>query len=395
MCWWRKPGKWLRNVAGTTDRPLDIVLLEPYLAGSHESWAQGLAEHSCHRVTVLGLDGRHWKWRMHGGAVSLAREFLARNLDPDLILASDMLDLTTFLALTREATSRIPTVVYCHENQLTYPWSPADRDVALRRDGHYAFINYTSVLAADAVMFNSVYHQQVFLEELPRLPRFLDGFPDFKLTDTVRQISAKSQILPLGLDLRRLNGFRPDGLDENEKPMILWNHRWEYDKNPSDFFAALYALDARGVAFDLAVLGEAFRTVPAEFSAARTRLADHIVHWGYADSRREYAEWLWRADVLPVTSVHDFFGVSVVEAIYCGCYPLLPGRLAYPEHLPETLVADFCYEDNDDLLERLQGLLGNTRVKPPAVLRDRVSTYDWSQLAGRYDALFSDLVTRK
>ena len=64
---------------------LDIVLLEPYLTGSHAAWAEEYAAHSRHRVKVLGLPGRYWKWRMHGGAVSLARQFLAERLRPDLL----------------------------------------------------------------------------------------------------------------------------------------------------------------------------------------------------------------------------------------------------------------------------------------------------------------------
>jgi hypothetical protein len=205
---------------------LKILLLEPYYTGSHAAWAEGYARHSQHQIDILSLPGRFWKWRMHGGAVTLARKFLASPLNPDLILATDMLDLTTFLALTLPHTATIPTAIYFHENQLTYPWSPTDRDIARKRDKHYGFINYTSALAADAVLFNSRYHQDSFLAALPQL---LKHFPDYNELKTIKQIRAKSRVLPLGLDLRRLDQFRPgaSGQPDLARPLILWGHRWE------------------------------------------------------------------------------------------------------------------------------------------------------------------------
>ena len=97
---------------------MNILLLEPYCTGSHRSWAEGYKKYSKHNITILSLPGRFWKWRMHGGAVTLAKEFLKLQKYFDLILATDMLDLTTFLSLTRKQTSDIPTAVYFHENQL-------------------------------------------------------------------------------------------------------------------------------------------------------------------------------------------------------------------------------------------------------------------------------------
>nr|WP_320116653.1 DUF3524 domain-containing protein [uncultured Desulfuromonas sp.] len=372
---------------------MHIVLLEPFMTGSHAAWARQYAAHSRHDVEILGLDGKYWKWRMHGGAVTLARQFLDQQLHPDLILATDMLDLATFLSLTRQVTASIPCVLYCHENQLSYPWSPDDADPGLQRDAHYCFINYTSALSADRVYFNSDYHRQDFLAELPQ---FLKTFPDHRELDTVAMIGEKSHTLPLGLDLKKLDALKPEATQqrpESEGPLILWNHRWEYDKNPDEFFQALFVLHEREVPFQLAVLGKSYRKQPGIFAEARKRLASRIVHWGYVKSFSDYVSWLWRSDILPVTSIHDFFGISVVEALYCGCRPLLPLRLAYPEHVSPVDFPGCYYQGNNDLIEKMADLCREYSARPLESFKWQVGRYDWSDMVEPYDAEFEKLVS--
>ena len=170
---------------------------------------------------------------MHGGAVSMAREFNTLTWRPDLILVTDMLDLSTFLALMKSKSLGIPTAIYFHENQLSYPWSPNDRDIQKNRDTHYGFINYVSALAADQVFFNSEFHMDSFLDALPR---FLRQFPDHRELDSVEVIREKSRILHLGMDLRKFDDHR---IDHGDHPLILWNHRWEYDKKSENMVTIL------------------------------------------------------------------------------------------------------------------------------------------------------------
>ncbi len=363
---------------------MNILIVEPFLTGSHKAWVEEYARHSSHEVDVLGLEGRHWKWRMHGGAVTLARYFLENELDPDLILATDMLDLTTFLALTREKTAGIPVAIYFHENQLSYPWSEDDPDPGLKRDVHYGFINYTSALVADAVLFNSAYHLTSFISELSGL---LAAFPDYNEPESAGEILAKSSVLPLGVDLVALDKHRI-GRDPDSPPLILWNHRWEYVKNSDDFFAALFILADEGLEFEVAVLGESFSKYPPVFDEAKQRLGKRIIQFGYADDPAEYARWLWRADILPVTSNHDFFGASTVQAIHCCCVPLLPDRLAFPEHLPEDLHDRFLYRGTEELIGRLRRLIGEHPVTADPALREFVVQYDWENMSKIYDEKF-------
>lgn len=368
---------------------MNILILEPYYTGSHAAWAEGYAKHSRHTVQILNMSGHFWKWRMHGGAVTLARKFLAADFEPDLLLATDMLDLTTFLALTRTRTASIPTAIYFHENQLSYPWSPQDRDLVKQRDKHYGFINYASALAADAVFFNSRYHLDSFLSELPRL---LKHFPDHREMSSVDQIAAKSSVLPLGLDLEPFDAYRSSFsisqalIPDDQLPLILWNHRWEFDKNPADFFRALLIVAERGLPFEVAVLGESFRQQPEEFLRAKEKLGKRIIQFGYVEDFAEYATWLWRADLLPVTSHQDFFGASVMQALYCDCYPLLPKRLTYPDLIPLNRYPDNFYDDFDDLVERLATAIEEIDSTRQQNLRPLATRYGWDQMGLEYDA---------
>lgn len=364
---------------------MHILLLEPYDTGSHAAWMRGYQARSAHRVTILSLPGRFWQWRMHGGAVSLARLFLEGNLTPDLILASDMLDLTTFLALTRTRTAQTPVALYFHENQLTYPLGPRQK-----KEIHYrlGFINYASALAADAVFFNSHFHREAFLGELPRL---LKHYPDYTELQTVEAIREKSSVLPLGLDLRRFDPYRPQA-PRSGPPLIVWNHRWEYDKNPRAFLNALYRLADDGYSFQVALAGQNFRQRPGEFEAARERLGSRVVQYGYVERFADYARLLWESDVQVSTAWQDFFGISTVEAIYCGCTPFLPRRLNYPALIPPEYHTRYIYLEGE-VYYRLRSYL-EAPAPPPAALREHVSQFDWSIQASHYDEVLASLIRR-
>lgn len=376
-----------------SSQPLQVALLSPYHGGSHRAWAEGYGQHSGAKVTLLSLPARFWKWRMHGGAVALAEQYRASGLRPDLILATDMLDLTTFLALTREKTAVIPTVLYPHENQLTYPLPTDGNTGPMRRqhgerDLHYVFINFASMLAADVVLFNSQYHLESWFAALPR---FLKHFPDYNLLRTVTALRAKSSVLPVGLNLADLGS--PQKAAARPVPLILWNQRWEYDKNPEAFFAVLLALAAEGVAFEVALCGEQFGKRPFIFSQAIQQLGDRVVHVGHLP-RAQYRDWLWAADLTISTALHEFFGISILEAIACHTFPLLPRRLSYPELIPESY-HDYClYENEVDLRRKLRHALTyrDEIREQTAGLATAVRRYDWSILVLEYDRLFTQIV---
>lgn len=328
---------------------------------------------------------------MHGAAITLAERLLASNYQPDLIVATDMLDTAVFLSLIRSVHNRVPLIVYMHENQITYPWSPADPDGSLERDRHYGFINYTSALAASEVWFNSAYHMDSFLHALPS---FLGVFPDHRNVATISRITDKSRVVPLGLDLKAMDHHKRAPIDRPKRAVLLWNHRWEYDKGPEEWYLQLLQLRNRGLQFHLIVLGQQYAQYPPIFDRLQDEFASDILQWGYVESRDEYLHWLCRADILPVTSRHDFFGASVVEAMYANVIPVLPFRLAYPSHIPAKLHAAYFYKHEKEGLDFLHRQILNIKLLRKQRTDQFVQQYDWTVQAPRYDDLADAVVHR-
>ena len=375
---------------------VNICLLSPYHGGSHKAWAQGYREHSRYPIRLLTLPPRFWKWRMHGGAITLAGKFLQSAESPDLILSTDMLDLSLFLSLTRRQVGRSRVVLYMHENQLTYPLPSDPKTGPMRRqkgerDLHYAFINFASMLVADRVFFNSRYHLESWFNALHS---FLGGLPELKELKRIPHLRHKSRVLPVGIDLKRLDSdSTPSPSDEsalrstNLAPLILWNHRWEFDKDPEAFFAALLHLEQDSLPFRLAVCGQSFGHQPTVFDEAQDRFGSHLIHFGFAPERR-YRELLLEADITVSTARHEFFGIGVLEAVYSGAFPILPARLSYPELLGDQAGRLCFYRDPSELVSRLRWAVGRPEEREHAAagLRKIAARFDWTELAPRYDS---------
>lgn len=361
---------------------MKILILDPFYEDSHRAWAEGLKKHSTHHVEVLSLSPHHWKWRMTGGAIELAERYKQLDYSPDLILATDMLDFAAFISLSGIDRSSIATAIYFHENQITYPWTSPSSELQKEKNHHYGFINFSSCLVADKIYFNSQFHHRSFLE---RLPSFLKIFPRFGHQKYVDAISQKSSVLPIGMDLKTSK------VEKSYLPCFLWNHRWEYDKSPGDFFNTLLQLQKEGVEFELIVLGKSYERQPPIFEEAKELLKEKIIHYGYVESTEEYKRLMGKANILLVTSHQDFFGISIVEAIAAGLFPVLPDRLAYPEHIPTSKHEEYLYQNELDIIPMLKDIITQKKYLARTELPNFVEKYDWQNLIKKYDVTLAEI----
>lgn len=349
-----------------------VLLLSAYEAVSHRYWAESLmAQLNDIEWTLLSLPPRHFAWRIRGNPLSwMLKEHDTLSQSFDAVLTTSMVDLATLIGLFPHL-GRARKIVYFHENQFAYPES-SDQMPQVEA----MMVNLYAALAADSVVFNSAYNRDSFIDGARAfLKKMPENLPAAKPLEALR---ARAQVLPVPIPA--------SSTAHQHKTIphrIVWNHRWEYDKNPDDFFAVLFALSDTGVSFELAVLGQRFRQAPAIFAEAEPRLAKHVVAWG-PQPEEAYRELLDSAGIVVSTTWHEFQGLAIMEAAQRGTLPLVPDRLCFPALYPPAYRYDGTREG---LYQRLKAWLTDPTTRPEPI--DSTS-WEWPAWREAYRKLLMD-----
>ncbi|KAF5899161.1 glycosyltransferase-like domain-containing protein 1 isoform X1, partial [Clarias magur] len=379
---------------------MSVLLVDAFHGGSHKQLTD-LLQAGLSDCAVYTLPAKKWHWRARTAALHFMQAIPSSPLYR-VLFTSSVLNLAELVAL-RPDLAVLKKILYFHENQLIYPVRKSQE-----RDFQYGYNQILSCLVADVVLFNSAFNMNSFLSSISsfmktmpdhrpkgleqlirpkcRVLYFPVSFPDVTsflpehkllLRQNQSQSAISSQdshkhpeIAPVGSTMSQNEKEQRHGYDAEEpehqaasklspdperatpRPLhIVWPHRWEHDKDPELFFQTLLKLTERELSFEVSVLGETFTDVPEIFSEAKERLARHIRHWGFMPSKEDYLRTLCQADVVVSTAKHEFFGVAMLEAVHCGCYPLCPNALVYPEIFPGS----YLYSTPEQLFKRLQG----------------------------------------
>ncbi len=353
-----------------------ILILEPYYGGSHKQFLTGVQNCVEAEFVLFSLPARKWKIRMQFSAIYFVQQIKSLSVPEqwfDLVLCSTFVDVAVLRSLliglphwNREA--RVQT--YFHENQIAYPCQ--QEDISMRQ---FISINYTTALASDNCAFNSHYNLDTFVGGVHKVAKFAS---DMNITGSVDEILKKCVVLHPGMDYSFIDTL-PPFKKANGSPVIVWNHRWEHDKGPDEFFTALYSLQEKNIHFRLIVLGESYANMPDCFAVAKEKLHNEIIHFGYVVSRKQYAGLLSQGDIVISTAKHEFFGISVLEAVRAGAYPLLPDSLSYPGLYPKK----YLYSAGT-LVQRLEKMLRSAVRLTEKESKELTERFAWHQLQKKY-----------
>lgn len=294
----------------------------------------------------------------------------------DLVFCTDMLDLPQwrgFMSGNRWINPSCPSLVYFHENQWTYPTAPQARE-----DFHYGYTNLMTSIAADAVWFNSQFHQDSFLQASEQ---FLKRMPDSAQEHNLASVRSKSMVIPAGFE--PIPSPSTNDLSHKEGPIVLgWVARWENDKRPDRFLKLLSLLEQQNVSFELVLLGARPKRGNESLQQIRDRYSKQIRHDGFSDD--EQWRWLAEMDCVVSTADHEFFGIAVCEAIWAGAIPILPNRLSYPE----LASAEYLYDSLNGaatLIATISKESASQRQKRSNEATQKVADYRMSELVPKID----------
>lgn len=356
-----------------------ILLLSGYDAASHKRWREQLTgmfgDYHWH---TLALPPRFFRWRIRGNPLTWLNEPCLQK-PWDLVIATSMVDLASLKGFHPQL-ARTPCVLYMHENQFAFPVSSKQNSSAEPQ-----MVNLYSAIAADCVAFNSAWNRDSFLSGARA---FLDRMPDGLPDGLIAGLNEKSRVIPVPIE-DRLFADQPGPLNW-ACPHLLWNHRWEYDKGPERLLNFLQVLEKRSLPFRLSVVGEGFRSHPKAFDQIHQQFGDRLEQWGFLESREDYDQLLRRADIVLSTALHDFQGLSMLEAMASGCVPLAPDRLAYQEYVPDSCRYTSYEQDAKAEAEAAADCLMGMMERQPS----RCPPDPWraTVLAGQYQALFDELI---
>ncbi|XP_006880814.1 PREDICTED: glycosyltransferase-like domain-containing protein 1 isoform X2 [Elephantulus edwardii] len=363
---------------------MSVLIIEAFYGGSHKQLADLLHE-ELEDCVLYTLPAKKWHWRARTAAL-----YFSQNVPTSeryrILFASSVLNLTELAAL-RPDLGKLKKILYFHENQLVYPVKKCQE-----RDFQYGYNQILSCLVADVVVFNSVFNMESFLTSIGK---FMKLIPDHRPKDLESLIRPKCQVVYFPIRFPDISRFMPKHKTPHLKKMLSLKGD---DASPSVAFPSQKDLGGSESVLknftSVSRLCDAFSDLkPAQqerLEPSNMHKCNSSDHSNSYHEEKKHNSALNPCDIVGATDdqqrpLHIVWPHRWLEAVYCGCYPLCPKDLVYPEIFP----AEYLYSTPEQLSKRLQNF-----CKRPDIIRKHLYTgemapFTWAALHGKFRSLLT------
>lgn len=357
---------------------LDILALEPFYGGVRRAMLETLGRCSRHRWTVLKLPPRRMERRLSYAANWFAEQLLRHRVGQvDVLFTSDAMNLASLFQLM-PSLSRMPAVVYFHENQLP--------DIHSHTDTPLDLVNLSTANAATEIWFNSEWHRRTFLA---RAGALIERHPELASQRPLPALKRKSSVMPppieFGPDLAaRENQVERDGtalfVDTRDAQVGVLNR-------------ALAMLRERNESYRLITVGpvDGLDSIPSPDSDAGSRQT-----LSESDDAA-IARGLCEAGVIVSVKSDAASDFLVVRGLAAGCRPILPASGFYRELLSPALQKSCLYDLSPEPLAALlqDALSPFATASRPEEFKKTLAPFDSASACKHIDERLEELVSAK
>nr|XP_033802477.1 glycosyltransferase-like domain-containing protein 1 isoform X3 [Geotrypetes seraphini] len=364
---------------------MSVLIVEAFYGGSHKQLVDLLQE-EIKGCIIHTLPAKKWHWRARTAALYFMQT-IPPNENYRVLFASSVLNLAELIAL-RPDLGKLKKVLYFHENQLIYPVQKCQE-----RDFQYGYNQILSCLVADVVVFNSNFNMESFLASVSK---FLKLIPDHRPKDLDKLIRPKCQVLHFPIKFPNVNRFLPEckrirfqkasevggeadaylseGLHSQRKigatEILVKN-------SALDLESVLCTTQQGGPHKLLTTPEEQIKSKPSEGTNPCQEKDKQLMTYSPDSSLAKMDD--------QQRPLHIVWPHRWLEAVYCGCYPLCPKALVYPELFP----AEYLYSTPEQLYKKLQNFCRKPDIVRKHLYKGEMAPFSWAALRSKFRFLLT------
>ncbi|XP_065527344.1 tRNA-queuosine alpha-mannosyltransferase isoform X8 [Lathamus discolor] len=367
-----------------------VLLIEAFYGGSHKQLMDLLQEELQEDCVLCTLPAKKWHWRARTAALYFMQT-VPMSPNYRILFASSVLNLAELTAL-RPDLGKLKKVLYFHENQLVYPVQKCQE-----RDFQYGYNQILSCLVADVVVFNSAFNMESFLTSIGK---FMKLIPDHRPKDLEEIIRPKCQVLYFPVRFPDVSRFMPEhklahfekvtgikrngdayqtvGLPGQQKCRALMKTSDAASKSGlCEAQPRLHTTQHEGLPSSLIAVARLNESEASESTNPCQEEDKQHLTFNLSNilSEQDYQQ----------RPLHIVWPHRWVEAVYCGCYPLCPKALVYPEIFP----AEYLYSTPEQLFKRLQNFCKRPDIVRKHLYKGETAGFSWAALGSKFRSLLA------